>query len=81
MRKNVKTFAVPASDLINQNIVNIKDLNPYLPTSEKICVSKNIQVHYLSYYLRWDPQECYYYAVNNVILPDIAISEFVNILD
>ena len=56
---------VSAKDLINQNIVNIKDLNPYLPTSKETCVSKNIQVHYLSYYLRWDPQECYYYAVNN----------------
>tara|TARA_B110000261_G_C13091403_1_gene360051 strand:+ start:2039 stop:3244 length:1206 start_codon:yes stop_codon:yes gene_type:complete len=56
---------VSAKDLINQNILNIKDLNPYLPTSKETCVSKNIQVHYLSYYLRWDPQECYYYAVNN----------------
>ena len=56
---------VSAKDLINQNIVNIKDLNPYLPTSKESCVSKDIQVHYLSYYLRWDPQECYYYAVNN----------------
>ena len=24
-----------------------------------------IQVHYLGYYLRWDPQECYYYAAEN----------------
>ena len=42
---------VSAKDLINQNIINIKDLNPYLPTSKETCVSKDIQVHYLSYYL------------------------------
>jgi hypothetical protein len=23
------------------------------------------EVHYLGYYLRWDPQECYYYASKN----------------
>ena len=25
-------------------------------------------VHYLGYYLKWTPQECYYYAVDNVEL-------------
>jgi len=24
-----------------------------------------IEVHYLGYYIKWDPQECYYYAVEN----------------
>ena len=27
--------------------------------------STNIEVHYLGYYLKWDPQECFYYASNN----------------
>jgi N-acetyl sugar amidotransferase len=62
---NIILGGVHAKNLINQNIVNIGDLNPYLPISKQICVSKNIQVHYLSYYLRWDPQECYYYALSN----------------
>jgi hypothetical protein len=26
---------------------------------------KSIQVHYLGYYLKWHPQGCYYYAVEN----------------
>ena len=56
---------ITVKDLISKNILNEKELNPYLPTSEKICLSKGIQVHYLSYYLKWDPQECFYYSVNN----------------
>jgi N-acetyl sugar amidotransferase len=36
------------------------DFLPYLPLTET--ESSNIQVHYLGYYLRWDPQECFYYA-------------------
>src|SRR5690606_4985594 len=27
--------------------------------------SCGIEVHYLGYYLKWDPQECYYYAVEH----------------
>jgi hypothetical protein len=30
-----------------------------------IKVSKKIKVHYLGYYLKWDPQECFYYASEN----------------
>lgn len=38
---------------------------PYIPpTSDSLAKSK-IEVHYLGYYLPWDPQECYYYAVEN----------------
>ena len=28
-------------------------------------MSNEIKVHYLGYYLKWDPQECFYYAVEN----------------
>ena len=27
---------------------------------------KKIEVHYLGYYHKWDPQECYYYSSQNV---------------
>jgi hypothetical protein len=36
------------------------DFEPYTPLQESSC-----EVHYLGYYLKWDPQECYYYAVEN----------------
>ena len=42
-----------------------KDLMPYLPISSEELSSTNIQIHYLGYYLKWVPQEAYYYAVEN----------------
>jgi N-acetyl sugar amidotransferase len=41
------------------------DFAPYIPPNNKDLVNKGIEVHYLGYYLKWDPQECYYYAVDN----------------
>ena len=36
-----------------------------LPGNNDILLEKGVEVHYLGYYLKWDPQECYYYAVEN----------------
>ncbi len=38
------------------------DLFPYLPLDPKIYEKKKIQVNYLGYYSKWDPQEAYYFA-------------------
>lgn len=38
------------------------DLEPYLPINPDIIEKKNIEVHYLGYYLKWHPQAAYYYA-------------------
>lgn len=48
----------------NYGVVH-NDLQPYLPTNPEIIEQKNIDVHYLGYYLKWHPQSCYYYAVEN----------------
>ena len=45
--------------------VNIADLMAFLPAPAVELEKANIQVHYLGYYLRWTPQEVYYYAVEN----------------
>lgn len=37
----------------------------FLPAPADELEKANIQVHYLGYYLRWTPQEVYYYAVEN----------------
>jgi len=39
------------------------DLQPYLPADAEQISAKKIEVHYLGYYLKWHPQSCYYYAV------------------
>lgn len=41
------------------------DLIPYKPIDPQICEDKNIEVHYLGYYLKWHPQAAYYYAVEH----------------
>lgn len=41
------------------------DLVPYLPADPEDLQRKKIEVHYLGYYLKWHPQSCYYYAVEN----------------
>jgi len=46
-------------DIIKNYKFNECDFTPYEPLSED---KNNTEVHYLGYYLKWDPQECYYYA-------------------
>ena len=45
--------------------VKLADLMAFLPAPADELERANIQVHYLGYYLRWTPQEVYYYAVEN----------------
>lgn len=56
---------ISAKDLIRDYHVDVRDLNPYLPVDGQKLVDIGTQVHYLSYYMKWDPQECYYYAAEN----------------
>jgi N-acetyl sugar amidotransferase len=41
------------------------DLHPYLPADPAELERNKVEVHYLGYYLRWHPQNCYYYAVEH----------------
>ncbi|OGK87005.1 MAG: LPS biosynthesis protein, partial [Candidatus Rokubacteria bacterium GWC2_70_24] len=45
--------------------ITTRDLDPYLPGDPQLLADKKIDVQYLGYYLRWVPQECYYYAVEH----------------
>ena len=49
----------------SEHNISISDLKSYLPISESELEKTNIQVHYLGYYLKWTPQEVYYYATEN----------------
>ncbi|MES3002069.1 MAG: N-acetyl sugar amidotransferase [Pseudomonadota bacterium] len=53
------------ASLINDYGVDEQDLLPYLPADPVQIEKKNIEVHYLGYYLKWHPQSCYYYAVEH----------------
>lgn len=56
---------VPVKDIITAGQFKLNDFEPYIPPSADYLESKGVEVHYLGYYLKWDPQECYYYAVEN----------------
>lgn len=56
---------VSVHELMERYQVDIRDLNPYLPVDGSILEKLGTQVHYLGYYLKWDPQECFYYATEN----------------
>jgi N-acetyl sugar amidotransferase len=56
---------VSIKNIISEFGFNLNDFAPYLPPKTNELESNGVVVHYLGYYLKWDPQECYYYAVDN----------------
>jgi N-acetyl sugar amidotransferase len=56
---------VKARDLIKEYKLQENDLLPYLPADKSLIKKVGTTVHYLGYYLKWDPQECYYYAAEH----------------
>ncbi len=54
---------IKMNEIMNDYNFTRKDFSPYDPLKKKDI--DNLEVHYLGYYLKWDPQECYYYAVEN----------------
>ena len=52
-------------DIIAQYGFTLGDFAPYIPPTREALEKAGVEVHYLGYYLKWDPQECYYYAVEN----------------
>ena len=61
---NVFLGGLSYSKLKNDYKLKDKELEPFLQIKNEY-LPKNLEVHYLGYYLKWIPQECYYYAVNN----------------
>lgn len=45
--------------------VSYGDLSTYLPLDPRIIQKKNIEFHFLGYYIKWIPQECFYYATKH----------------
>jgi N-acetyl sugar amidotransferase len=45
--------------------VKMSDIQAFLPASVEDLEKSKVEVHYLGYYLKWTPQEVYYYAVEN----------------
>ena len=56
---------VSVSELYDKYDLKFQDIKPFLPIEDNILREKEINIHYLGYYLKWTPQEVYYYAVEN----------------
>jgi len=56
---------LPVPELIERHQVSLNDLMAYLPADSAALERSRIEVHYLGYYLKWTPQESYYYAVEH----------------
>jgi N-acetyl sugar amidotransferase len=61
---DIKLGGKSIKEHLNSTKFTIKDFEPYLPINDRT-ESSVAKVHYLGYYLKWDPQECFYYAVDH----------------
>ncbi|HMZ03140.1 MAG TPA: N-acetyl sugar amidotransferase [bacterium] len=52
-------------DLISNYGLTLNEIMPFLPATSDELKRCEVEVHYLGYYLKWTPQEVYYYAVEN----------------
>jgi N-acetyl sugar amidotransferase len=56
---------VSIAELMEKYGLSLNDLHAYLPADYTELERSKIEVHYLGYYLKWTPQEAYYYSVEH----------------
>jgi N-acetyl sugar amidotransferase len=56
---------VSLADLLGRYGLERADLIPYMPAQPELLADAKVDVRYLGYYLKWHPQSCYYYSVEN----------------
>lgn len=64
-KNNVNLGGVSVKELVEEFKVPWSDLEIYMPADKQAIEDKKIEVHYLGYYLKWHPQEAYYFSVEN----------------
>ncbi len=56
---------VSVPELMEKYKISLNELKAYLPADHEELERSKIEVHYLGYYLKWTPQESYYYSVEH----------------
>ena len=56
---------VSVQELFEKYKLTLNDVQTYLPADSKELENADIEVRYLGYYLKWTPQEAYYYSVEH----------------
>ena len=63
--KNIKFGGKSIKEITEKKIFNFNDFGIYLPLKKKEITESEIQMIFLGYFEKWDPQECFYYASEN----------------
>ena len=63
--KDIYLAGIKLKELISKYKFNFSDLNIFLPATLQEVKKTKLEIHYLGYYLKWIPQEAYYYAVKH----------------
>ncbi len=53
------------TQLIEKNIMTENDFNFYSPIPREEIIDSDLKVYYMSYFLKWEPQDNYFYAATN----------------
>jgi N-acetyl sugar amidotransferase len=62
---DVYLAGLPVSELLSKYGLELQDIMAFLPARQEEIEKSKLEIHYLGYYLKWTPQEVYYYAVEN----------------
>ena len=63
--KDIRFGGKSIQSIIDEKKFNFKDFSTYLPLRKKEVLDSQIQMIFLGYFEKWDPQECFYYATKN----------------
>jgi N-acetyl sugar amidotransferase len=63
--KDIYLAGHSVESLMNQYNWKLSDIDAYLPANPYELEKTGTEIHYLGYYIKWHPQEVYYYSVEN----------------
>ena len=63
--KEIILGGLKIDEIISRYKLNLNEFSPYIPPSIEEIEKAKIEQQFLGYYLKWDPQECFYYANEN----------------
>lgn len=63
--ENLFIGGVTIKELLGEHGLDKNDLLPYASVDRNACRKAGIEMHYMSYYKKWIPQENYYYAAEH----------------
>ena len=63
--KDIYIAGMPIKEIINKYNMKMNDLYPYMPIRTEDIKNTKIHIEHLAWYVKWDPQEAYYYASEN----------------